>query len=311
MVATEPATFRHEALVYAGDDGFLAGTVPFVREAVAAGEPVLVAVGAERIAALWDALGSEAEHVRFADMTQLGANPARIIPEWHEFVGAHPGRSLRGVGEPIWPERTEPEIVECHRHEALLNVAFADTPGFTLLCPYDAERLAPDVVARAAHTHPRVRAGADACDSVAFAGVEDAAEPFDEPLPEPIAPVSDLAFDVRRLRELRAFVSARASDAGLDPVRTTDLTAAVNEVAANSVRHGGGEGIARLWQEEGTLLSEVSDRGRILDPLAGRRRPAQGQVGGYGLWLANQLCDLVQVRTFADGSVVRLHMRLA
>jgi anti-sigma regulatory factor (Ser/Thr protein kinase) len=311
MVIAEPATFRHEALVYAGDAGFLAGTVPFVREAVAAGEPVLVAVGAERIAALRDALGSEAGHVRFADMAQLGANPARIIPEWHEFVGAHPGRSLRGVGEPIWPERTEPEVVECHRHEALLNVAFADTPGFTLLCPYDAERLAPDIVAQAAHTHPSVRAGEDARDSVAFAGVEDAAEPFDEPLPEPIVPVSDLAFDVRHLRELRAVVSARARDAGLDPVRTTDLTAAVNEVAANSVRHGGGEGVARLWQEEGTVLSEVSDRGRILDPLAGRRRPAQGQVGGYGLWLANQLCDLVQVRTFADRSVVRLHMRLA
>jgi hypothetical protein len=28
------------------------------------------------------------------------------------------------------------------------------------------------------------------------------------------------------------------------------------------------------------------------------------------MWLANQTCDLVQVRTFAAGTVVRLHMRL-
>ena len=45
------------------------------------------------------------------------------------------------------------------------------------------------------------------------------------------------------------------------------------------------------------------------EPLVGRERPA-GPAGGYGLWLANQLCDLVQVRSFPAGSVVRLHMRV-
>jgi hypothetical protein len=29
------------------------------------------------------------------------------------------------------------------------------------------------------------------------------------------------------------------------------------------------------------------------------------------LWLANQLCELVQIRTFEDGSAVRVHMKLA
>ncbi|MEA2685742.1 MAG: hypothetical protein QOE93_937 [Actinomycetota bacterium] len=32
---------------------------------------------------------------------------------------------------------------------------------------------------------------------------------------------------------------------------------------------------------------------------------------GRGLWMANQLCDLVQLRTFASGTVVRLHMTLS
>ena len=31
---------------------------------------------------------------------------------------------------------------------------------------------------------------------------------------------------------------------------------------------------------------------------------------GFGLWLVNQLCDLVQLRTFPWGSVVRLGMAL-
>ena len=32
-------------------------------------------------------------------------------------------------------------------------------------------------------------------------------------------------------------------------------------------------------------------------------------MGGRGVWLANQLCDLVQIRSGAAGTVVRLHAR--
>ena len=42
--------------------------------------------------------------------------------------------------------------------------------------------------------------------------------------------------------------------------------------------------------------------------MAGRLRPVLDEPGGRGLWLANQLCDLVQVRTFENGNVVRIHM---
>ena len=83
----------------------------------------------------------------------------------------------------------------------------------------------------------------------------------------------------------------------------------MDEVASNSVTHGGGGGTLRVWLEEDTLVCEVRDRGIIDVPLAGRERPEPGQLGGYGLWLANLLCDLVQVRSFPDGSVVRLHKR--
>ena len=30
---------------------------------------------------------------------------------------------------------------------------------------------------------------------------------------------------------------------------------------------------------------------------------------GRGLWIANQVCDLVEVRSSDEGSVVRVHMR--
>jgi hypothetical protein len=65
----------------------------------------------------------------------------------------------------------------------------------------------------------------------------------------------------------------------------------------------------RVWDEGDSVICEVSDRGRMDKPLAGRARPELDEQGGWGLWLANQLCDLVQLRTLADGMVVRLHVR--
>jgi hypothetical protein len=67
----------------------------------------------------------------------------------------------------------------------------------------------------------------------------------------------------------------------------------------------------RLLRDGSGVICEVCDKGRIVDPLAGRRRPSINAAGGRGLWIANQLCDLVQLRTFAGGGVVRLHMRIA
>ena len=57
------------------------------------------------------------------------------------------------------------------------------------------------------------------------------------------------------------------------------------------------------------LVCEIEDSGVIGDPLAGRQEPGSGQHTGRGLWIANQICELVQVRTFATHSVVRLHLR--
>jgi anti-sigma regulatory factor (Ser/Thr protein kinase) len=295
--------FHHEALLYAGEDEFLTGTVPFVRAGVAGEEPVLAVLGPRQTAWLRSALGEEAERVAFADMAAVGDNPARIIPAWQDFVDAHPARPVRGIGEPIWPGRAPDELVECQRHEALLNVAFAERPEFRLLCPYDTAGLGSDVVAAAHDTHPHVCGRP----SPGYRVVEAA---FAAPLPEPGVPVSTMRFDSDTMPVLRAFVAQLATAGGLPERRVQDLVLAVSELAGNSVRHAGGAGVARIWLEPGALVCEVTDAGRILDPLAGRRRPEPGQLGGYGLWLANQLCELVQVRTFAGGGAVRAHMRL-
>jgi anti-sigma regulatory factor (Ser/Thr protein kinase) len=304
--------FRHEALLYAGADGFLEGTLPWIRDAVTAEEPILVVVSAAKIARLREELGAAAaERVTFADMADVGINPARIIPAWREFVDAHAGRGrrLRGIGEPIWAERTPAELVECQRHEALLNLAFASAEDFWLLCPYDVDALEPDVIDKAHHSHPVVVADGASRNSSTYHDLRAVAAPFVAPLPDPPPGADELPFASGTLAGLRQFVQMRADGAGLPAARGGDLVLAVNEVATNSIRHGGGGGVLRIWQDADALICEVSDAGRIADPLAGRHRPASGQSGGHGLWLCNQLCELVQVRTFATGSVVRLHAR--
>jgi anti-sigma regulatory factor (Ser/Thr protein kinase) len=228
-----------------------------------------------------------------------------------EFVAGMSAFIRAGIaaGEPISPERTPVEMVECHRHEALLNLAFAETPGFWLVCPYDTEALDPDVVAAARRTHPAVVEDGVPRASALFDGLEAVAEPFADPLPDPPAGAAECEVRLESLSAVRRFAAGHAERAGFGAERTHDLLLAVNEVATNTVRHGGGRGLMLLWQEPGALVCEVRDEGRIAAPLVGRERPRVGQIGGYGLWVANQLCDLVQVRAYASGGAVRLHMR--
>jgi anti-sigma regulatory factor (Ser/Thr protein kinase) len=304
--------FRHEALFYAGRDDFVRRTGAFLRDAAEAEEPTLVVVDATKIDLLREELDGAAGAVHFADMAEVGANPARIIPAWREFVIRHAptGRRLRGIGEPIWPGRTAAELAECERHESLLNLAFAGSPSWWLVCPYDTEALDPAVVEEARRTHPFVLEDGVGRPSDDYYGLKTIAAPFDAPLPEPPASAQELAFGDGPLEALRWFVARRAVEAGLGGSRLADFVLAVHELATNSLRHGGGRGTLRTWREPAALVCEVADGGRIDEPLVGRERPLGGQPGGRGLWLVNQLCDLAQIRCFPTGSVVRVHMRL-
>lgn len=305
-------TFRHEMLFYSGDDGFVEGTFGCVTRALECGAGVLVAVGAARAAALAQALGAQAESVSFLDMPELGRNPARIIPVWREFVCEHmhgDGNAL-GIGEPVWHGRSAAELSECRRHEALLNLAFDDGAGWQLLCPYDLDGLDDHVIEAALETHPLLARDGATLGNDDYMCANGTPSPFAGTLAAPPASAVEMAFASRSLTRVRELVAGFSTRAGMGVEGTEQLVLAVDELASNSIRHGGGAGVMRCWREEQRLVCEVEDGGRIEDPLVGRSRPEPQAHGGRGVWLVNQLCDLVQIRSGIAGSVVRVHKRL-
>jgi anti-sigma regulatory factor (Ser/Thr protein kinase) len=135
---------------------------------------------------------------------------------------------------------------------------------------------------------------------------------YPRPFPEPPAePLFRLAFAEADLPALRTAVSRAASGAGLAGDRLADFVLAAHELAANSVMHAGGDGLLRLWVCAEELICEVSDRGVLADPEAGRFRPNLSATGGAGLWIVRQACDSVQIRSEpGQGTTVRVRMAL-
>jgi anti-sigma regulatory factor (Ser/Thr protein kinase) len=307
-VKEDAGGYRHEAFLYSGTAGFLAGTMSFISRAVDAGDPVLVILPGPKIDLLRRGLGAAAGNVSFADMSDVGGNPARIIAAWSRFADAHAGASqLCGIGESLFPGRSLAEIAECQLYEALLNVAFDASTPLWLSCPYDLEALAADVIEEARRSHPFLALDGERQACAAFRPI-DLAEPYAHPLPAHPDDAACLPFGPGGLRRLRAFVAAHARSAGMGQQPATSLVVAVNEIATNSLKHGGGHGELRVWTEGRSLLCEVSDHGHLTSPLAGRLPP--GPDAGGGLWLANQFCDLVQIYSTPESTAVRVHQRL-
>lgn len=299
--------FEHEAFLYRGEEDFLAGLLPFLREGLEQDEAVVVAEPASRLTLLRDALGDDAAAVTLLDMAEIGANPSRIIGVWATALEEHvqAGRKLRGVGEPAFSGRRDLELVECELHEMLLNHAFGGGPAWRLLCPYDELSLPAAVCRKALHTHPIRSTAADRSPSEAYAAHEWKAT-FAADLPRPTEAVLRGTFGPVDVPATRRTVAQWARSVGLPQEQVEILALAASELATNSIRHGGGTGTVAMWAGPGAAVVEVSDSGHLADPLAGRLAPPQESVGGRGLYLVHQLCDLVQVRSSPRGTTVRV-----
>ncbi|MFR9805254.1 anti-sigma factor RsbA family regulatory protein [Pseudonocardia sp. RS010] len=304
---SEADPFAHPALFYLDTTHYLHATASFVRDGLEAGDPVAVAVPTHNLALLREELGPDARDVQLVDMSEVGRNPGRILSAvlYRAVDESPPDRHVRVVGEPIWPGRTPLEYPACLRHEALINLALRGRRA-TVLCPYDATGLPEQVLSDAERSHPVVVTREATLTSAAFDPAEVLAETNRElPAPQDCA---EFPFDAGRLAGARAFAAAEAARAGLDEDRCDDFQLAVGELAANSIRHGGGSGRLRVWTEDDHLVAEVHDAGRLENPLAGRRRPVDSQLSGRGLLMVHHLADLVLNHTGPDGTTTRIFL---
>lgn len=294
-------------LLYSSDSEYLNGTIPYILEGLKLGEPVAVAVPGPNLVRIEEELGDYAAKVEFIDMTEAGRNPGRILPGvLFAFADTWPG-PVRIVGEPMWAGRSDIEYPACAQHEALVNFAFIGRE-LSILCPYDTSRLGASVVADVARTHPVLSGvqGDHLSPTYAPGAVVDQ---YNLPLPE--ARIGDaFPFDLGSLAAVRRFAQERAEECGLAPDRVDDLVLAVAELSANSVLHGSGYGVVRVWPEDGHVLCEVVDEGTLEDPLAGRRPAMPGQIGGRGLVLVNQVADLIRMYRRPGSTVIRAFFRL-
>jgi len=303
-VATGPVpSMVHGAFIYTNDEDYVGGVVPFVRAGMALGQPTVVFVPGRNGDLLRAALNEQSSQVTFLDAREVGRNPARIIAAARGFAEAHAGSRIRVVGEPIWAERSAAEIGEVTRHEACVNVLFADIAA-TVLCPYDAGAA---VLGAADRTHPYLiergvyRPNNRYIDPAIMLAISDSL---------PAAPGDPDAWAIGPgqwpavAREVRDY----GFSAGLAEARLAGLVDAVGEVVTNTTGHTERPVALRLWRDSDDVICEISDDGQIMDPLIGWLEPAAKQGTGRGLWRANQICDLVEIRSGHWGSTVRLHM---
>lgn len=296
----------HYAIAYTNGDDYLGGVLPFLRDGLSAGEPALVFAPDSNLRLLRARLDPPVGPMTFLDAADVARNPARIISAARHFADAHPGRRIRVVGEPIWPGRSNAEIQEAIRHEACVNALFADVAA-TVLCPYDGAGLDAAVLSDADRTHPHLEAGGEYRSNPRYVDPTVTLARSD-PLPAAPGHAEGFVFHHGNLAALRRLVRSRADRVGLGGTQRQDLLLAVSEAAANTLIHTGEPGTVRVWRHAEALVCEISDHGHITDPLVGRLAPTADVGRGRGLWMVNQLCDLVELRSGVAGTTVRMHI---
>ena len=177
---------------------------------------------------------------------------------------------------------------------------------FWLICSYDAETLSAAVLEEAHRSHPvivdarvlsrqrrlrRPPARSTRCSQLS--------------LPQLAGQPAVAAFTAHTVSRLQNYIRLELHVAGLPDQTGASLAIATQQLALSSLRRGATEVTVRIWNEPHAMILEVADGSLVKDVLLGRRVPSDDQQDG--LWHANQLCDLVQMRSSSTGTHVRVY----
>lgn len=316
--------YRHEALLFRGSKGFLAAVGPFLQEGVDNGETVILALPPERLTLLRDAFPQIPQVPAGPDCAAAaggsaltwsltGAPAGRLLPSWQRFAQHWDDRPVRGVTEPMWCTRRQAEREECLLAEAMLNLAVPATVPLRLTCGYDVDAVPGDVLDETFRSHSLVQDTSTATGTTTYTGAHHVAAVFERALSTPVEPVRRLVVRPGNGAEVGDWVRRWATGWGLGHVRAGRLAGALRQLGQACLAEGGVDAaVLLLWQDGHALvgqLTAVDPRdadGRRATPLPPHELLAPDSPLGSAVARADGCCDLVQVRSNPDGTVVRV-----
>ena len=294
---------RHNALVYESEDEYVARSVAFLKEGLAAGQGAIVANTRPGLAAMREALGPDAAHVTFVDDSASYTRPAKTLAAYHhvyaELLAKTP--SVRAVADvQCGPDPAEWDLWIAY--EAVFNRSFAHLPVW-VLCSYNVAALPDPVVEGVWRTHPEVVAGDTWIPSGHFEDPDELMRSL-TPVPGPLPALRSISFG----GGVEAFRERLARELAAEDVPANaalEMLLAATEVVNNAVVHGSGVEEVRVGRADGRFVCEIVDRGPGLDdPTAGYLAPRPGR--GSGLWVARQLTWQIEFFWSPGGFTSRL-----
>lgn len=302
-MSSESPGMRHSALVYGSQDEYVKRAVDFLREGLEAGEGAVIGNTRSRLAAVREALGTDAPNVTFIDVGAAYTRPARTFAAYHKVYAEEfkKAASVRVISDVQYgPEPGEWELWMAY--EALMNHAFAHLPTWAV-CTYDANGLPDRLLEAVRRTHPELFAGNTCTKNDHFEEPTELLRRITPP-PEPLPELRSISSgrDPETLREhlARELAAERVTEA-----RTLDMLIAATEIVTNAIDHGGGVKEVRTGRANGRFVCEVVDRGSGFDdPAAGYRPPQKGI--GSGLWVARQLTWRIEFFRSPAGFTARI-----
>ncbi|PPK68279.1 sensor histidine kinase [Actinokineospora auranticolor] len=302
--------YDHAALCYATDRELVDAATAFLTDGLDGGEALVVALDRPRADLVLAALADPGA-VTVLATGDLHWRPAVVIKSYGDLYtrlldgGA---RAVRLLGE--IPDRALTTAWDVWgRYESAVNYAWDRFP-LRSMCAYDTRTTSSWVLDDVAKTHSLV---------VSAEGVPVRNSRYVEPplflssprpmVPYPIQdtpPVVDLV--VTTPGAARSAVRTANRDS-LAPRELDDVVMSVSEVVTNAIKYGTPPIRIRVWTAADHMTVTVHDRGPgPADPFAGLLPAPRPEGGGYGLWLAHQLCHHVTFAGDSTGFTVRLTM---
>jgi anti-sigma regulatory factor (Ser/Thr protein kinase) len=302
-MTAELTALRHNALVYESEDEYLARAVPFLQEGLAAGEGAIVAHTGPGMAMMREALGPDATHVTFVDVSSAYTRPARTLAAYHSVYSAQLQQTprLRAVADvQFGPDPREWD--QWTAYEAVFSRSFGHLPAW-VLCSYNVNGTPDPIIEGVWQTHPEV----------VERGRWSASASYEEP-DQLLRRITPRPADLPGLRsitggddaeQVRERLAPEFLAAGLGEAKSLEMLLAITEIATNAVVHGRGIEEVRVGRAHGRFVCEIIDRGPGFDdPTAGYLAPRDGI--GSGLWVARQLTWRIEFFQSPRGFAARI-----